>query len=100
MHHPHAAIVQDEPWGVLRFIGVLHKRQGQVIEDEPSTVLIYRNDHMILDVNAFMYDHESDVICRDAHFAKRKVFCRRLGLTITLGIDSIERSQPFARLER
>ena len=61
--------------------------------------MIYRDNHMILDVIVLMHDYESDTICRDAHFDKCKVFCRRIGLTITLGVDGIKRRQPFAWLK-
>src|ERR1700719_3718067 len=54
---------------------------------------------MILDVIALMYDHEPDTLCRNAGFDKREVFCRRIRLTITLGVDGIKRRQPFAWLE-
>src|ERR1700733_5020831 len=97
---PNAAIVQDKQRGVFRFIGVLNERKGQVIKDQPSIVLIYCDNHMVLDVIALMHDHDPDAICSDAHFAKRKVFCRRIGLTITLGVDGIKCRQPFAWLER
>jgi len=36
-------------------------------------------------VAAIMHDHEPDVICRDAHFAKCKVFCRRIWLQLLEG---------------
>jgi hypothetical protein len=75
----------------LRFIGVRYERQSQVIKDEPPIVLIRRDNHMILDMIALMHDHEPDAIYRNAHFDKCKVFCRRIGLTITLGVDGIKR---------